>query len=278
MNQDQIQNWSNTNLKDYLLFDSWKEEPAMCVLVGLDYLQHSEGLGLLLDWGVRSNLDIKEEPAMCVPVGLDYLQHSEGIGLPLDCGVRSNLDIKEEPAMCVPVGLDYLQHSEGIGLPLDCGVRSNLDINAYEEVISNMRRDVQRLRAFYINSSQTRESYTPSSYIDWALTKNFRPPWLDWAIEHKLYEPKQEANQNKTGTITPTTTYSTKWLEIQQAAILEFFSPRREVDAKKEEVILWIETKAKEFKIRDPNRIATSIFTIIKPEDHSPRKRRVAPQ
>ena len=207
MNQDQIQNWSNTNLKDYLLFDSWKEEPAMCVLVGLDYLQHSEGIGLPLDWGVRSNLDI----------------------------------------------------------------------NAYEEVISNMRRDVQRLRAFFINSSQTRESYTPSSYIDWALTKNFRPPWLDWAIEHKLYEPNQEVSQNKTGTVTLTTTYSTKWLEIQQAAIAEFFSPRHEVDAKKEEIVSWIIWMAGEAGIKAPENIAKAIFTIIKPENHSPKIRRAGP-
>ena len=103
-------------------------------------------------------------------------------------------------------------------------------------------------------------------------------PWLDWAIEHGLYVPEQEAIQKKIETANIYTIYSTKWLEVQQAAIEEFFSPRHEVDAKKEEVIQWIEMKAKELKIRDPNRIATSIFTIIKPEDHSPRKRRVAPQ
>ena len=99
-----------------------------------------------------------------------------------------------------------------------------------------------------------------------------------WAIEHGLYVPEQEAIKKKIETTNIYTIYSTKWLEVQQAAIEEFFSPRHEVDAKKEEVIQWIEMKAKELKIRDPNRIATSIFTIIKPEDHSPRKRRVAPQ
>ena len=205
----QNQDWSETGLKDYLLYDRWDQDSAWAVLAGLNFHQTGKSTG----------------------------------GMLLD---------KET--------LFYFVEGD------------------YENIQAQIRISFLRLKAFSENSGQQRKYDTPRAYIDWALSKQFKPLWLDWAIEHKLYEPNQEVSQNKTGTVTLTTTYSTKWLEIQQAAILEFFSPRREVDAKKEEVILWIETKAKEFKIRDPNRIATSIFTIIKPEDHSPRKRRVAPQ
>lgn len=37
----------------------------------------------------------------------------------------------------------------------------------------------------------------PSTYIiEWALSKRFRPDWLDWAIERGLYIPKQEAEKS----------------------------------------------------------------------------------
>lgn len=70
-------------------------------------------------------------------------------------------------------------------------------------------------------------------------------------------------------------TYSTKWLEIQQAAIAQFFNPRRNPDAKKEAVIEWINAKAVEAKLGESNNIASTIFTIIKPENHDPKKKRV---
>ena len=31
----------------------------------------------------------------------------------------------------------------------------------------------------------------PDFFIDWALSKRFRPDWLDWAIERKLYIPSE---------------------------------------------------------------------------------------
>lgn len=36
--------------------------------------------------------------------------------------------------------------------------------------------------------------YSPEYVIDWALSKRFRPDWLDWAIEQKLYTPKELRN------------------------------------------------------------------------------------
>ena len=185
------------------------------------------------------------------------------------------------PALNLLAGFDYLGGKAkelGEYPALDQSILVEYKSGQENHILDGLDANATRLRNFWRNSNETREKHPPSFFIEWALSKKFRPPWLDWAIEHKLYEQEQEASQNKTGTITPTTTYSTKWLEIQQAAILEFFSPRREVDAMKEDVVPWIVLKAKELKIRDPNRIAASIFTIIKPEDHSPRKRRVAPQ
>lgn len=69
-------------------------------------------------------------------------------------------------------------------------------------------------------------------------------------------------------------TYSTSWLFIQWAATAEFFEPRKTVDAKKEEVVDWIIGKAKQAGLPCSKNIAEAMFTIIKPHDHDPRKRR----
>jgi hypothetical protein len=204
----QNQDWSETGLKDYLLYDEWRQDSAQYVLAGLDFPQKGGSEGAML---------------------------------------------------------------------LDTQTIFDFDEGDYENIQAQIRINYLRLKAFSENFSQQHEYDTPRAYIDWALSKQFKPLWLDWAIEHKLYVPKQEAIQEKIETANVDATYSTKWLEVQQAAIAEFFSPRHEVDAKRDEVISWIETKAEELKIREPNRIAASIFTIIKPEDHSPRKRRAAP-
>ena len=210
----QQQNWEQSRLQDYLLYDEWDKESGFRVLVGFDY-------------------DTR--------------------------GFRPNNNDET----------DYY------AVPLD----PSLEVNDYISLVEHMGVQFNRLEDIW-GKAKLRENqiHPPSYFIEWAISKKIRPPWLDWAIEHGLYVPEQEAIQKNIGTASIDTIYSTKWLEVQQAAIEEFFSPRHEVDAKKEEVIQWIEMKAKELKIRDPNRIATSIFTIIKPEDHSPRKRRVAPQ
>ncbi len=118
--------------------------------------------------------------------------------------------------------------------------------------------------------------YSPVYFIEWALSKNLRIDWLDWAIERGLYIPKQEAAQPAQTTSAPA--YSTHWLTIQNAAIAQFFNPRRNPDAKKEEVIEWINTQAVGAGLGESNNIASTIFTIIKPENHDPKKKRVEPQ
>ena len=190
-----------------------------------------------------------------------------------------------EPALRLLAGFNYIEGPGQLrGMSYYPGLDPSIEVNMIEgdkfeyAFLKELEDCAIRLKNFWLRSNNKREKYPPSFFIEWALSKRSRPPWLDWAIEHGLYVPEQEAIKKKIETTNIYTIYSTKWLEVQQAAIEEFFSPRHEVDAKKEEVIQWIEMKAKELKIRDPNRIATSIFTIIKPEDHSPRKRRVAPQ
>jgi hypothetical protein len=192
----------------------------------------------------------------------------------------------KESGFRVLVGFDYYDRTSYpnnndeayyYAVPLDLSLEEQ-SVNDYTVLVDHMTIQINRLEDFWGKEKLRNDlKHTPSYFINWALSKRIKPAWLDWAIEHKLYVPKQETIQKKIETANVDTTYSTKWLEVQQAAIAEFFSPRRNIDAKKEEVILWIEAKAKEFKITEPNRIATSIFTIIKPEDHSPRKRRGAP-
>lgn len=36
------------------------------------------------------------------------------------------------------------------------------------------------------------DPHSPSHYIEWAISKKYRPAWLNWAIEHGLYTPKQD--------------------------------------------------------------------------------------
>lgn len=71
--------------------------------------------------------------------------------------------------------------------------------------------------------------------------------------------------------------YSTKWLIIQNAAIMEFFNPRRNPDAKKDEVVQWIMLKAASVGLKASKQIGEAIFTIIKPSNHNPRKKRGEP-
>ena len=68
--------------------------------------------------------------------------------------------------------------------------------------------------------------------------------------------------------------YSTSWLVIQWAAVEKFFKERGSVDAKKEEVVEWIIEEAGNAGLSGSKNIAEAIFTIIKPSDHDPRKRR----
>jgi hypothetical protein len=68
--------------------------------------------------------------------------------------------------------------------------------------------------------------------------------------------------------------YSTPHLEVMDAAIANFFSPRGDKDAKKEEVVDWIKARMIAAGGDSSDNVASAMFTIIKPVDHDPRKRR----
>ncbi len=69
-------------------------------------------------------------------------------------------------------------------------------------------------------------------------------------------------------------TYTTTYIDIMHAAINEFFEPRRSVDARKDEVVEWIKVKLSEAGLLESDNVATAMFTIIKPSNHDPKKRR----
>ncbi|SFH60632.1 hypothetical protein SAMN05216299_1333 [Nitrosospira sp. Nsp14] len=71
--------------------------------------------------------------------------------------------------------------------------------------------------------------------------------------------------------------YSTAWLDILTRAIAQFFNPRRDLDPKREEVVEWIISEAAKAGLPQSKNIAVAIFTIIKPDDHDPKKKRVEP-
>lgn len=71
--------------------------------------------------------------------------------------------------------------------------------------------------------------------------------------------------------------YSTDLLNLMNLAITQFFNPRHKKDAKKNEITEWIKMKGKELDLYVSDNVADSIFTIIKPNDHNPKIKRVEP-
>ena len=103
---------------------------------------------------------------------------------------------EEQQAWYVLAGLDYYQ-KDIHHIPLDISIEYDGATKDHLKVIAAMTKKVDRLKGFWENSIRVRVSASPRNYIDWALSKQFHPPWLDWAIEHKLYVPEQEMNTNK---------------------------------------------------------------------------------
>jgi hypothetical protein len=66
----------------------------------------------------------------------------------------------------------------------------------------------------------------------------------------------------------------TPWLSILIEAIHQHFPEGREIDPKKASVVEWILGKAKKEGITESENIANAIFTIIKPQNHNPKKRK----
>lgn len=53
--------------------------------------------------------------------------------------------------------------------------------------LNAMRANVRRLRDFWISDQLEDKHYSSDYFIEWALSKGFRPEWLDWASENRLY-------------------------------------------------------------------------------------------
>jgi hypothetical protein len=162
--------------------------------------------------------------------------------------------------------------------------KDQLKLNEFDYFceLQDMKETVTDLRRLWLSDLKDEDDLLPPYLIiDWALSKRIRPAWLDWAVEKNLYVPRSGTTDNiksQTNFISESektvTNYSTKWLLIQQDAISQFFQPRRNPDAKKEEIIEWINSQAVVRGLGASNNIASTIFTIIKPENHDPKKTR----
>ena len=86
-------------------------------------------------------------------------------------------------------------------------------------------------------------------------------------FKNELDQKQQTTTNNESFSFTPLH-------ELTMNAIKEFFSPRKNIDAKKEEVVEWIVNNGKSLNPPVSVNIAEAIFTIIRPIDHNPRKRR----
>lgn len=102
------------------------------------------------------------------------------------------------PAWRVLVGFDYHSEKKSVSYPMGAYPFSNesrpsdYDANVLNAEINKMEVDIDRLREFWFRAGLEDEDYPPSFFIEWALSKRFRPSWLDWAIEERLYIPTQE--------------------------------------------------------------------------------------
>lgn len=76
------------------------------------------------------------------------------------------------------------------------------------------------------------------------------------------------------GSVVPAVNYTTIYMDIMHQAIATFFEPRQRLDAKREQVETWIAERLEAAGTEGSKHIARAMFTIIKPSDHNPRKRR----
>ena len=101
------------------------------------------------------------------------------------------------------------------------------------------------------------------------VTNRYNSPWIT-REERDRFERGSEISQANT---TRSEAYMTPYMEVMRDAVAEFFEPRHDVDPKKAEVVDWVNTRLAKKGLASDN-IAQAIFTIIKPTDHDPRKRR----
>lgn len=154
-----------------------------------------------------------------------------------------------------------------LGLMPDRGRADNEERNEVLESIhraaemGELQRKTNSLQPLSLNQYRTSTYYPRSDATRWAAA-NF-PETFPFMPESGGTTGQEEVLG-----------YSTPLLAILNAAIAKFFDPRRNPDAKRDEVVEWIKSKMIAAEVADSDNIATAIFTIIKPENHDPRKRR----
>jgi hypothetical protein len=168
-------------------------------------------------------------------------------------------------AWCILAGLDYRM--------LDKGEKLKALFISTDDITDFLfcTEEVDRLRDFWLISGIGERNLNPKFFIDWALTKRYKPKWLEWAIQENLYQPTEVVISSTTAVLP----YETDLLKLLNLAVLEFFNPRKVSDAKKEEVTQWLKDKGAEINIVVSDNVADSIFTIIKPKNHNPKIKRV---
>ena len=98
-------------------------------------------------------------------------------------------------AWYVLAGFDYYATSATDGISVKRILLLDNPIHAVRQdadgYISNMLGEVDKLRDYW-GGGNSQEYYPPSYFIEWAISKHFKPDWLGWAIENKLYIPEQK--------------------------------------------------------------------------------------
>ena len=137
------QNWDDSKLTDYLLFDYWHAYSAMWVLAGFNYPS------------IESQ-DIEY-----------YIQHFDRFSNP-----------KWEDIL----NLRAYEHSTTEQKLIEFKrLRANFD---------RLSDFLQKSQKGFSEEDEVDKFYSPTYFIEWALSKKIRPDWLDWAIEHELFKPR----------------------------------------------------------------------------------------
>ncbi|MEQ1813398.1 MAG: hypothetical protein ABL860_02965 [Candidatus Nitrotoga sp.] len=101
-----------------------------------------------------------------------------------------------ESGLRVIVGLDYFYKSAFEDMPLGSlpdGAKRTADgtrlLWETHQMLNTLGELARAWHGEFVSYDKEKEKQTPKFFIEWALEKDFRPEWLDWAIEQGLYKP-----------------------------------------------------------------------------------------
>ncbi|MDI1272344.1 hypothetical protein [Polaromonas sp.] len=109
--------------------------------------------------------------------------------------------------LCLLAGFDYAAHIESAPFqpqwmhtlsPATLQGHYGQEADEVDDLLSRMNSDLDELRTAWAGCKRDSEAedYSPTFFIEWALSKKFPPDWLEWAIWRGLYIPKQEADDS----------------------------------------------------------------------------------